>query len=379
MNLHINPTPFFSPFEGFKIASWNVELLRLTEDFFIINSPLWQWNISDSVTSSFTTSAVWFVSSDGLIVTIGLFSLFVIWFTMMGDNKKSPIDTSTFFEVVVLFIVVLTFTALGQTSFYYLTTLTLDSNGALSLDSTTLETYLFEFVFNKETMSFSLIFSFFFLLSSGALSNLTLFPKGDLDYFSNGFYNFTLDLFANGLSLKTEKEVQNFQEFFWKASSIFGFVFVANSVGMIPFSTTITSNLMNTFFVALTAFFVVVSTMIIEKGITHFLDLFLPPGTPFLLIPLLVPIEVLSYTFRLVSLAVRLFANMLAGHTLMKVFSGFSWTLLLIGGTTFTLVHYLPVLVLFALTGLELGVAAIQAYVFVVLTLLYIRDIFVGH
>ncbi len=133
---------------------------------------------------------------------------------MMGDNKKSPIDTSTFFEVVVLFIVVLTFTALGQTSFYYLTTLTLDSNGALSLDSTTLETYLFEFVFNKETMSFSLIFSFFFLLSSGALSNLTLFPKGDLDYFSNGFYNFTLDLFANGLSLKTEKEVQNFQEFF---------------------------------------------------------------------------------------------------------------------------------------------------------------------
>ncbi len=81
---------------------------------------------------------------------------------------------------------------------------------------------------------------------------------------------------------------------------------------------------MNTFFVALTVFFVVVSTMIIEKGITHFLDLFLPPGTPFLLIPLLVPIEVLSYTFRLVSLAVRLFANMLAGHTLMKVFSGFS-------------------------------------------------------
>ena len=63
----------------------------------------------------------------------------------------------------------------------------------------------------------------------------------------------------------------------------------------------------------------------------------------------------------------------------MKVFSGFSWSLLLIGGGTFTLVHYLPVLVLLALTILELGVAVIQAYVFVVLSLLYIRDIFVGH
>jgi F0F1-type ATP synthase membrane subunit a len=69
---------------------------------------------------------------------------------------------------------------------------------------------------------------------------------------------------------------------------------------------------------------------------------------------------------------------MFAGHTLMKVFSGFSWSLLLVGGS-FTLIHYLPVLILFALTLLELGVAAIQSYVFAVLSLLYIRDIFAGH
>jgi F-type H+-transporting ATPase subunit a len=105
---------------------------------------------------------------------------------------------------------------------------------------------------------------------------------------------------------------------------IFGFLFVGNSIGMIPFSTTITSNLTNTFFIAATVFVVVLSTMIIEKGITHLIGLFLPSGTPFGLIPLLVPIEVVSYSFRLVSLSVRLFANMLAGHTLMKVFSGFS-------------------------------------------------------
>lgn len=148
---------------------------------------------------------------------------------------------------------------------------------------------------------------------------------------------------------------------------------------MIPFSTTITSNLMNTFFIGLTVFIVIITTMVTEKGFTHFLELFLPSGIPFVLIPLLVPIELISYSFRIVSLSVRLFANMLAGHTLMKVFSGFSWSMLLVGGFTFTMLHYFPVLVLVLLTVLELGVAVIQAYVFVVLSLLYIRDIFAGH
>jgi len=81
---------------------------------------------------------------------------------------------------------------------------------------------------------------------------------------------------------------------------------------------------MNTFFIGLTVFSVIVTTMVAEKGFTHFLELFLPSGIPFVLIPLLVPIELISYSFRIVSLSVRLFANMLAGHTLMKVFSGFS-------------------------------------------------------
>lgn len=87
-------------------------------------------------------------------------------------------------------------------------------NNLIELNSFLVEQFVIEFVFNKDVLGFSLILIFFFLLSSGALSNLTLFPKGDLDHFSNGFYNLSLNLFSSTLELKTEKEVQQFQEFF---------------------------------------------------------------------------------------------------------------------------------------------------------------------
>lgn len=364
----------FSPFEGFKIASWNQNIFTLNEDIFFFNEPLWLWNVSSSVSSSFLNDLIWFVSNDGLLISLAIFILFFVSFQFFGSDKSST-DSSTFSEVLIIFLILITFTFLGQSLFFYSQIL---EGNSLILSSAVTESFFLDFFFNKDLWGFFLILLFFFLLSSGSLSNLTLFPKGDLDHFSNSFYTFSLDLFSSTLELRTEKEVQNFQEFFWKVNAIFGFIFLANSIGMIPFSTTITSNLTNTFFIAFTVFFVVIGTMVFEKGFTHFLELFLPSGTPLGLIPILVPLELFSYSFRLVSLSVRLFANMFAGHTLMKVFSGFSWSLLLVGGS-FTLIHYLPVLILFALTLLELGVAAIQSYVFAVLSLLYIRDIFAGH
>jgi len=137
-------------------------------------------------------------------------------------------------------------------------------------------------------------------------------------------YKFSLELFTSTLDIRKEKEVQAFQEFFLKVNGLFMFILGANLVGMIPYSTTITSSLMNTFFIAFAIFVNIIIVMVNEKGINHLFDLFLPSGCPMSLILLLVPIEVLSYCFRLISLSVRLFANMLAGHTLMKVFSGFS-------------------------------------------------------
>merc|ERR1712087_867162 len=97
------------------------------------------------------------------------------------------------------------------------------------------------------------------------------------------------------------------------------------------------------------------------------LSVFLPANTSFFLALLLVPIEVISYIFKPISLGVRLFANLMAGHTLLKVIVGFSWSLLMLEDLL-SVVHVVPLFILVLLMGLELGVAIIQAYVFTVLT-----------
>jgi len=104
----------------------------------------------------------------------------------------------------------------------------------------------------------------------------------------------------------------------------------------------------------------------------------MPAGTPFPLIILLIPIEFLSYSFRLVSLAVRLFANMRAGHTLMKILIGFSYVRFILGDG-YAIAAFLPALVVFVLIFLEMAVAVIQAYIFTILTCIYLKDIYVAH
>ena len=118
--------------------------------------------------------------------------------------------------------------------------------------------------------------------------------------------------------------------------------------------------------------------MIRKQGIAYFFGLFMPSGCPLPLIFLLIPIEFISYSFRLVSLSVRLFANMMAGHTLLKVIVGFSFSMILMGDSML-LVNLFPIAVLFILTFLEVGVALIQAYIFTILTCIYLKDIFTAH
>jgi ATP synthase subunit 6 len=105
----------------------------------------------------------------------------------------------------------------------------------------------------------------------------------------------------------------------------------------------------------------------------HTLSVFLPGGSPFALYPLLIPIEIISNVMRVVSLAVRLFANMMAGHILLKVLLGFAWTMMMAQGIMF-IAHMIPMGVVFVLLFLETGVAVIQAYVFVTLTCIYLNE-----
>ena len=141
---------------------------------------------------------------------------------------------------------------------------------------------------------------------------------------------------------------------------------------MIPYGFTVTSSLAITFSAALATFIGVNITgvKIHEFG---FLALFLPPGCPASISPLIVLIETVSYIARVFSLSIRLFANMMAGHTLLKILAGFAWQMLTAGGG-WLVIGVLPIVIILAVTCLELAVAFLQTYVFVVLVCLYIRD-----
>nr|YP_009446417.1 ATP synthase F0 subunit a [Ancoracysta twista]YP_009446440.1 ATP synthase F0 subunit a [Ancoracysta twista]ATY40905.1 ATP synthase F0 subunit a [Ancoracysta twista]ATY40928.1 ATP synthase F0 subunit a [Ancoracysta twista] len=153
---------------------------------------------------------------------------------------------------------------------------------------------------------------------------------------------------------------------------VFMFVFFSNVIGMIPYSFTVTSHIIVTFGLAL-ALFVGINIIGLREHGLHFFSLFLPKGAPIFLAPLLVMIELISYIFRVFSLSIRLFANMMAGHTLLKILAGFGWTMLMMGGV-FYILHLLPLLIVFLLTGLEIGIAFLQAYVFTILTCMYLND-----
>jgi ATP synthase subunit 6 len=150
------------------------------------------------------------------------------------------------------------------------------------------------------------------------------------------------------------------------------FVFLSNVLGLVPYSFTTTSHLILTLALALSVFGAILLLSLELHGL-HFFAAFLPPGTSLVLAFLLVPLEIVSFIFKPLSLAVRLFANIIAGHTLLKVIAGFSWSIMKKGGLFF-IAHFVPLLVLVLLIGLELGVALIQTYVFTILICIYFRD-----
>ena len=148
--------------------------------------------------------------------------------------------------------------------------------------------------------------------------------------------------------------------------TLFMFVLFCNMVGMLPYSFTVTSHIIVTFVLASIVFVGVTIIGFIKHGLKY-LELFVPKGVPVILLPLIVIIEIISYLSRPISLSVRLFANMMAGHTMMKVFGGFVISLGIVGG-------WLPLSFSVALTGLEILVAFLQAYVFAILTCIYLND-----
>jgi ATP synthase subunit 6 len=192
-------------------------------------------------------------------------------------------------------------------------------------------------------------------------------PNFNIYVFEN-VYNVILGMVKENIGGNSQRAVRFFPFVF----SLFVFILIANLIGLIPYSSTVTSYLIVTFAMAI---MVLLGVNIIAgrfHGLTYF-GHFLPAGCPFALYPLIIPIEFISYVFRVVSLSVRLFANMMAGHTLLAVLAGFGWTMANASVSLFV-IHPFPVLVVFVLVFLETAVAIIQAYVFTILTCMYLDE-----
>ncbi len=168
---------------------------------------------------------------------------------------------------------------------------------------------------------------------------------------------------ANMVRQNTGSEGQPFFPFIF---SLFMFILFANMFGLLPYSFTVTSHIIVTFAMALFVIAGITLLGLVKHGPGWF-KLFVPSGVPVFLLPLISLIELISYLTRPVSLSVRLFANMLAGHTMLKVFSGFVIAMGVVGG-------WAPLAFMVAFTGLEVLVAFLQAYVFAVLTCIYLND-----
>ena len=206
-----------------------------------------------------------------------------------------------------------------------------------------------------------------FMLISGIFISLFLLlgtkdrkiVPGKFQLISEMLYNFISKMISDTAGKKAKR-------YFSFIFSLFIFVLFCNMVGMLPYSFTVTSHIIVTLAFAMFIFIGVTILGFVIHGFKY-LKIFVPSGVPMVLLPIIMIIEIISYLSRPVSLSVRLFANMMAGHTMLKVFGGFVISLGLVAG-------WLPLTFSVALTGLEILVAFLQAYVFAILTCIYLND-----
>ena len=208
--------------------------------------------------------------------------------------------------------------------------------------------------------------SLFMLLSAATICATLLLGTrekklipGKFQLIAEMFYNFIAKMISDTAGSKAKP-------YFPFIFSLFMFVLFCNMLGMLPYSFTVTSHIIVTLLMAIFIFVAVTVIGFLKHGFGY-LKLFVPSGVPAMLLPLITVIEIISYLSRPVSLSVRLFANMMAGHTMLKVFGGFVISLGVLGG-------WLPLSFSVALTGLEILVAFLQAYVFAILTCIYLND-----
>jgi len=235
--------------------------------------------------------------------------------------------------------------------------------------SNPLEQFIIKPIFPLEVLGVDISFTqsalcmFITVLITTLLIGMTIRKKvlipGRWQNISEMIYEFVSDIVDENIGSKGRK-------YFPFVFSIFMTILIGNLLGLVPYSFTFTSHIIVTGALAMMVFLFATALGIVLHGFS-FLSLFLPKGVPKIIAPLVFVIEIISYLSRPLSLSVRLFANMVAGHTMMKVFAGFSVSLGIVLGM-------IPMVTNIALYGLEILIATIQAYVFAILTCIYLRD-----
>ena len=220
-----------------------------------------------------------------------------------------------------------------------------------------------EIVFTNSALYMLAAVAVIVLLTVYATRRGSLVP-GRLQALAEMYYEFV----ANTVRSSAGEEGMRFMPLVF---SLFMFILILNLFGMFPYGFTVTSHIIVTFALAAVVIGTVIVYGIMKHG-THFFGLFVPSGVPAWLLPLMVAIEIISFVSRPISLSVRLFANMLAGHIALKIFAGFVATLLTAG--FWSILAPLPLALTVALTALEVLVAVLQAYVFATLTSIYLND-----
>lgn len=236
------------------------------------------------------------------------------------------------------------------------------------------------FFFIKFDESYVSIFvTFFFILLLNVTSHRSTYGfliPNKIQMLNQKIFFFFFYVFYSNLGNKIYSQI------FFRIIYVLGLLILFfNIEGMLHYLPTITSSLINTIYLSAIIFFSIFICLLAYNSIRYFLNMLYPAGANFALAFLLIPIELISYVFRLISLSVRLFANMMAGHTLLKVIASFVINLLslLINSYYLVFTMLVPILLLYILTNLEIGVSLIQTYIFVILSSIYIKDIFYEH
>ncbi len=199
-----------------------------------------------------------------------------------------------------------------------------------------------------------------------SILNRTLYIPNVWQTILEDLYLFIIELINQNCGVKG-------QTYFKFIFTLFIFLLTCNLIGMIPYSFTVTSHIVVTLTLSIAIWIGVTIIGFYQHGL-HFLHLFAPSGAPTAILPILIIIEVVSYIIRAISLGVRLFANMMSGHTLLKILAGFSFQIFAIGGILGLIGSAIPLIIVFLITGLEIGIACLQAYVFTILSIMYLND-----